>query len=177
VFERATGHTIEEYAELHLWPQIGASATWKHDPSGVPTAYANVLASCRDHARLGYLYLNHGNWAGTQIVSRAWVDAALTPSQTMNRAYGFLFWLNAETPALDAMGEAWSGRMVPFAPTDLFAARGFGNQFVDVIPSKDLLVVRFGPDPLASDITKIISDSRFETHDAILSPVLGAITD
>jgi len=178
VFRSATGKSIEEYAQLHLWSKIGSSATWKHDPSGNPTTYANVLATCRDHARLGYLFLHRGRWAGTQVVSSSYVGAALTPSQSMNRAYGFLFWLNSETPALDAMSVGWSGRMVPFAPKDLFAARGFGNQFVDVIPSLDMMVIRFGKDPGASfDLIKLANDARFETHDTILKPVLDAVIE
>ncbi len=178
VFRAATGRTIEEYAHLHLWSPIGADASWKHDPSGNPTAYANVLASCRDHARLGYLYLHGGTWGTEQVVSAAHVAATRTPSQDMNRAYGFLFWLNADTPAVDAMGTAWKGLMVPFAPKDLFAARGFGNQFVDVLPGLDLVVVRFGQDPLGKfDPATLAVDARFETHDAILEPILAAIAD
>ena len=177
VFRVATGGSIEDYARLHLWSKVGSNASWKHDPSGNPTTYANVLATCRDHARLGYLYLHGGVWAGVPVVSSAWVAAALTPSQTMNRAYGMLWWLNAETPAIDAMGVPWQARMVPFAPPDLFAARGFGNQFVDVIPSLDMMVVRFGQDPLGTfDLAKLTVDAHFAIHDAILSPVLAAVT-
>src|SRR5206468_3712702 len=121
VFRVATGMSIEDYARLHLWSKIGADASWEHDASGNATTYANVLASCRDHARLGYLFLHGGRWRGEQVVSSAFVSAALTPSQSMNQAYGFLWWLNGATPALDAMSVAWSGRMVPFAPADLFA--------------------------------------------------------
>jgi CubicO group peptidase (beta-lactamase class C family) len=151
------------------------SAAWAHDQAGHPTPYANVLATCRDHARLGYLYRHKGRWQNQQVLSPGWVAEATTPSQAMNRAYGLLFWLNGESPAINAMNDPWPGRMVPFAPTDLFAARGFGNQFVDVIPSLDLLVVRFGKDPLAGNITDLVSDSRFEKHDAILRPILDAV--
>ena len=178
VIRAATGHTLEEYAEEHLWPLLGMTASWKHDPAGNDTAYANVLASCRDHARFGYLYLHGGLWETEQVISAAHVAGTITPSQTMNRAYGWLWWLNAGTPAMDAMMEAWPGLMVPFAPKDLFAARGFGNQFIDVIPSLDLMVVRFGPDPMTSfDLAQMAADSRFEQHDAILKPVLDAIVE
>ena len=68
------GKTIEEYAQLHLWSKIGSQASWKRDPSGNPTTYANVLATCRDHARLGYLMLHGGQWAGTQVVSSSFVS-------------------------------------------------------------------------------------------------------
>ncbi len=176
LFRNATGLTIEEYAQAHLWSRIGMHATWEHDPSDNPTPYANVLTTCRDHARLGYLYLRGGRWGEEQVVSSDWVAGALQPSQEMNRAYGRLFWLNGGTPAVDAMMEPWPGRMVPFAPEDLFAARGFGNQFIDVIPSLDLMVIRFGEDPTSSfDIAALLRDARFEEHDAILRPILEGV--
>jgi CubicO group peptidase (beta-lactamase class C family) len=177
IFRNATGMAMDAYAQAYLWSKIGSHATWKHDGAGHPTAYANVLAPCRDHARLGYLYLHGGNWNGEQVVPSAYVTETLQPSQNLNRAYGFLWWLNGQTPAIDAMGQAWSGQMVSFAPPDLFAARGFGNQFIDVIPSLDLMVVRFAPDPATGqfDLQKLILDQHFGEHDAILQPVLAAL--
>jgi hypothetical protein len=69
--------------------------------------------------------------------------------------------------------QAWPGQMVPYAPADLFAARGFGNQFIDVIPSMDLIVVRFGTDPMANfDLGQLAIDARFTKHDDILKPLL-----
>ncbi|HTM21035.1 MAG TPA: serine hydrolase, partial [Kofleriaceae bacterium] len=179
VMRAATGMSIEDYAQQHLWGPLGMSgATWAHDPSGNPTTYANVLATCRDHARLGYLYLHHGRWNGEQLVSSEWIAQALTPSQEYNRAYGYLFWLNGETPAVDAMNEPWDDRMVPDAPPDLFAAHGFGNQFIDVIPSLDLVVVRFGEDPATGfDLGALTSDAQMGKERDILQPVLQAVRD
>lgn len=176
LFRAATGKTLEEYAELYLWSKLGMNATWSKDQNGHPTAYANVLATCRDHARLGYLYLHGGKWANEQVVPADWVSATTTPSQDFNRAYGFLWWLNGETPAMDAMMKPWDGRMSPDAPTDLFGARGFGNQFVDVIPSLDMVVVRFGKDPMEKfDLLALTEDQHFAKHDQILSAVLNAV--
>jgi CubicO group peptidase (beta-lactamase class C family) len=176
VFRAATGATIEDYAREHLWSKIGVDATWRHDPSDNPTAYASVLASCRDHARLPYLYLKGGKWKDEQVVPAAHVAETLTPSQPHNQAYGLLWWLNGHTPAISAMGDPKDGMLVPFAPADLFGVRGFGNQFVDVIPSLDLLVVRFGPDPMTGyNVQALIDDQRFEIHDLILEPILAAI--
>jgi CubicO group peptidase (beta-lactamase class C family) len=177
VIRAATGKTLEAYADLYLWSKIGMTATWAKDQTGNPTAYANVLATCRDHARFGYLYLHGGEWAGETVVSPQWVTATIAPGQTMNRAYGYLWWLNGETPAIDAMNQAWPGRMVPFAPTDMFAVRGFGNQFIDVIPSLDMIVVRMGPDPFGGmfDLNQMIKDQHFGEHDQILKPILDAV--
>jgi CubicO group peptidase (beta-lactamase class C family) len=100
----------------------------------------------------------------------------LAPSQEFNRAYGFLFWLNGQTPAMDALNNPKEGELVPFAPDDLFAARGFGNQFIDVIPSLDLVVVRFGADPATDfDPQALADDARFDQHDDILRPILEGI--
>jgi CubicO group peptidase (beta-lactamase class C family) len=176
VIRGATGEAMDAYAEEHLWSKIGMHATWDHDAAGDPTAYANVLATCRDHARFGYLYLHGGRWAGEQVVPSAYVAESTSPSQNINRAYGYLFWVNGQIPAEDAMMESWPGWMSPEAPADLFAARGFGNQFIDVIPSLDMVVVRFGEDPMASfDLAALTTDARFSTHDEILAPILAAV--
>lgn len=179
LFRAATGKTLEEYAELYLWSKLGMTATWSKDDAGHPTAYANVLATCRDHARLGYLYLHGGSWANDeQVVPAAWVSATTTPSQPYNRAYGYLWWLNGETPAMDAMMAPWPARMSPVAPPDMFAARGFGNQFIDVIPSLDMVVVRFGPDPAGQfDLAALTADQHFAKHDQILGALLAAVQD
>jgi CubicO group peptidase (beta-lactamase class C family) len=178
LIRNATGMTMEAYAQQHLWGHVGMRARWAHDRSDNPTAYANVLATCRDHARFGYLYLHGGRWRGYQVVPETWVRDALTPSQEFNRAYGYLFWLNGEAPTISPMNELDEERLTPFAPPDMFAARGFGNQFIDVIPSRDLIVVRFGQDPMAAgtslDTERLIEDSRFPIHDEILRPILDA---
>ncbi len=177
LFRSATGMTVEQYADKYLWSKIGETATWAHDPAGNPTTYASVMASCRDHARLGYLFLHGGVWEKEQVVPAAWVTASLTPSQPLNQAYGYLWWLNGHTPYVGSLGsQHGSADLIPFAPDDLFAAHGFGNQFVDVIPSLDLMVVRFGTDPMNTfDMAKLLADEQFETEAAILKPVLAAV--
>jgi len=178
VIKNATGKTMDAYADEVLWSRIGMDGAWALDPSENPTAYANALATCRDHARFGYLYLRGGQWAGgDQVVPVDWLAQALAPSQEFNRAYGFLFWLNGQTPAIDALNNPKDGELVPYAPDDFFAARGFGNQFIDVIPSLDLVVVRFGADPMTDiDIQALIDDARFDQHDDILRPILDGLT-
>jgi len=178
VFRGATGMSIEEYAAEHLWSRIGSSATWNHDLSDNPTTYAHVLATCRDHARFGYLYLRGGQWADGPVVPADYVASSITPSQDMNRAYGYLWWLNGQTPALDPFGEEKEGTIAPFAPDDLFAARGFGDQFIDVIPSLDMVIVRIGPDPIGTfDWGQLVENENSSgTHEAIVGPILEGIT-
>jgi CubicO group peptidase (beta-lactamase class C family) len=178
VFRNATGMSIEAYAEAHLWSRIGADASWNHDPSGNPTAYASVMTSCRDQARMGYLYLHGGHWAGESVVPSWFVSEATSPSQSFNRAYGYLWWLNGQLPAVTPMGEALDTMLSPATPPDTFSMRGFGNQFVDVIGSLDMIVVRFGADPMAElDLPKLVTDARFEIHESIIASVMDAVND
>jgi CubicO group peptidase (beta-lactamase class C family) len=94
-----------------------------------------VHATARDFARFGLLYLRGGTWDGTQIVPRQWVDVARTPTLASKGAYGALFWLNAPNP--DTGAPAIDAAL----PTDMFMARGFGGQFIAVIPSRDAIIV------------------------------------
>ena len=183
-FRATTGESIEAYAQAHLWSKIGEQATWAHDGQGHPTTYANVLATCRDHARLGYLYLHGGKWKDEQVVPAAWVTAARTPSQAYNRGYGFLWWLNGDAPTMTTMQGVSPDRLRPYAPPDLFEAQGFGGQFINVIPSLDLVVVRFAKDAMttaeAKDLTAVtqvlIADQTSDAHQQILQPILDAVT-
>lgn len=177
LFRAATGMDMEAYANAHLWSRIGMSATsWAKDPSGQPTAYASVMASCRDHARFGYLYRHAGAWKGEAIVPASWVSASLTPSQSVNRAYGFLWWLHGETPAIGALGDAYDGQLSAVSPGDAFLARGFGSQFIEVIPSQELLIVRFGKDPVVGlDFQALFDDQNVDIHDAVVGAVLDAL--
>ncbi len=88
-------------------------------------------ASTRDWARFGQLYLERGNWNGEQIFSPSWVDYVTEPTLHSDGTYGAHFWLNA------------NGKY-PDVPRDLFSCNGYQGQYVFVIPSKSLVVVRTG---------------------------------
>ena len=88
-------------------------------------------ASTRDWCKFGLLYLNGGNWNGEQIFSPEWVDYVTRPTQHSGDRYGAHFWLNA-------------GGIYPDVPRDLYSANGYQGQFVFIIPSRDLVIVRTG---------------------------------
>lgn len=101
------------------------------DLSGNFVGSSYAWASTRDWARFGLLYLHKGDWAGQQLFDPAWVDYVTRPTDHSNLEYGAHFWLNA-------------GGKYPDAPKDLYSANGYQGQFVFIIPSKDLVVVRTG---------------------------------
>ncbi|MEC9165923.1 MAG: serine hydrolase, partial [Pseudomonadota bacterium] len=84
--------------------------------------------SARDHARVGLLMANHGQWNGRRLIDEAWIAASLTPS-ALNPSYGFLWWLNA------------AGAQAPSAPRDSYFARGVGANIIWVAPAQNLVTV------------------------------------
>ena len=109
------------------------------DATGTPVLSSGVDASARDWACFGQLYLNDDGWAaGRQMLPAGWVQQARTP--TLGTGYGAGFWLNTT----DARNP-WGGRRgLPGAPAGAFFGRGHLGQYVVVVPSRQLVVVRLG---------------------------------
>ena len=67
------------------------------------------------------------------------------PSQELNRAYGYLWWLNGGASyVLPGRGQGGEGPFIPAAPPDLVAALGAGDKKIYVVPSLNLVVARHG---------------------------------
>ncbi len=130
ILEQATGMSAGEFAERRLFSQMGIEgAQWWKAKTGETLTYCCVDMTSRDFARFGLLYLNNGEWDGKQLVPADWVAASLSPS-SVYAGYGYQWWL--------------IGPEYPDLPDDLYAALGHDGQFVYVIPSLELVVVRNG---------------------------------
>ncbi len=124
-----------------LFDRIGmASAVLEPDASGTFVGSSYMYASARDWARFGLLYLQDGVWNGERILPEGWVEYSTTPTPTGTPgvSYGAQIWLNVPSPP--GSDQRW----LPFLPSDAYACRGYAGQFVIVIPSHDLVVVRLG---------------------------------
>jgi len=123
-----------------LFDKIGMySALIEPDSSGTFVGSSYTFATPRDWARFGLLYLQDGVWQGARIFPAGWVKYTTTPTPGAPRGeYGAHIWLNAGS-ATDPNDRRW-----PAAPRDAFAALGFQEQKVIVIPSRKLVLVRFG---------------------------------
>lgn len=135
VIELATGEPLQDFAQRELFGPLGIERGdyyWARDRSGHTYGYAHLFIPPADLARLGMLAAAHGHWNGRAVVSEAYLDRAVTPSNT-NRCYGYLFWLGpgcAENPE--------------FLPADTYSMSGLGLQNVFVVPGLDLMVVWTG---------------------------------
>jgi CubicO group peptidase (beta-lactamase class C family) len=178
VLESATGEDPAEYARSRLFEPIGmATSSMTTDSAGNVLTFMGLQTTCLDLARFGHLMLNHGAWAGEQVVSPDYVEQATGRSSTdLNAAYGLLWWLNHEgaiaSPRLATTGvedaAVAEGRLAPGAPDDVFWALGFRNQVVAVIPSEGIVAVRMGAAPPA--------DAPFG-HVELTTGVLDALVD
>ena len=135
------GATQDHYAfaqrEL-FWPLHAYSFQLEADPSGSFIGSSYMYATARDWARLGQLFLQDGVWEGQQLLPRGWVDYSRTPTpNNPRRSYGAHFWLNAAPT--DGSDPVW-----PAAPRDTYYMSGFQGQYVLIIPSQDLVIVRLG---------------------------------
>lgn len=112
-------------------------SSFEPDASGTYVGSSYINATARDYARFGLLYLNDGVVNGERILPEGWVNQTVTPSNTNPlKNYGFQFWLNG----LDKDGK----RKYPEVPDDMYYCDGFANQFIFIIPSEKLVVVRLG---------------------------------
>ena len=69
-------------------------------------------------------------------------------SQDLNKSYGYLWWLNGqETLIPPGFTSVLESSLASNAPEDLIAGLGRNGQFVDVVPSQNLVVIRMGEAP------------------------------
>jgi len=155
VLEQATGMPVAKFARTRLFGPLGMThSAFITDRADDAAVFYGVRTTCLDLARLGSLYLGRGKVAGTRLLDTSYVERAVGRSSTVhNAAYGYLWWLNrpgtirGATDAVDAQGQpvrTITGQLAPFAPSDLYAALGFGGQVLLVDPSTSTMVVRLG---------------------------------
>ena len=144
IFEQETGRDIYDALESDLARPIGMQ-DWDRSAqrkSGDTTqsrflAY-HMYLSTRDMARIGYLMLRQGNWAGKQVVPRDWVresTSPITPVGQMNPTgrrsgpfgYGYLWWV-------------WDGAAEAGTYEGAFTGLGAVGQQITVLPVLDLVV-------------------------------------
>lgn len=150
VLEAVTGDDISRITKRWLTDPIGMDETaWRLRPWVTPQMDANPIGlytTARDLVRFGELMLAGGVWQGRRVVSERYVEAAVEPSQSLNPAYGLLWWLNGR--ALRATPDAAGHAALAFAaPGDMYAAQGLLGRKVYVVPCLDLVVVRLGDGP------------------------------
>ena len=143
IIRDAVGGTEQDYLAFPrraLFERIGMrSAVIEPDSSGTLVTSSFMYATARDWARFGQLLLQDGVWNGERILPEGWVRymATLTPL-SKRKDFGAHLWVKVPPPFDSVVTPR------PQLPSDTFHAVGHEGQFVSVIPSRQLVVVRLG---------------------------------
>ena len=148
---KATGKTLSEYASQKLWQPLGASHTalWSTDQeNGKEKAYCCFNSNTRDFARIGKLMLDSGKIGGVRIFDSSFYIQSITPcgiKDTKGLAcdyYGYQWWVDPEHK-------------------EIFYARGILGQYIIIIPSKKIIIVRLAKKADSKRVHTVPTEVRY----------------
>ena len=122
IITEVTGMSALEYGMNHLFEPLGIKdVEWHNDSMGRNWGYSRIYITPLDMAKIGYLFLNGGEWNGTQIVPEEWVEEATRKhvDATIMDGYGYQWWVSGK---------------------GYYSAVGHKGQFIHVVPDLDLVV-------------------------------------
>ena len=162
VVAKAWGKSYQNFMTSQLSPKTGINGIW--------IDYI-MYSKPRSMARFGLLVLNKGMWNGQKILGDlAFLDASVSPSQTINKSYGMLWWLNGQPSfMIPDLQTVFNGSLIPNAPNDMYCALGKNDQKIYIIPSLDMVIIRMGND--GGQITGAVS-----SFDNLLWAKINALT-
>ncbi|TAN41933.1 MAG: class C beta-lactamase-related serine hydrolase [Nitrospirae bacterium] len=130
ILQRTTGRSSFEYGKQRLFDPLGIKdISWTSDEDGISNGADGISMTPADMARFGYLFLRNGRWNNRQVVPAVWVAESTkthidTPDGLAGRyGYGYQWWRNR-----------FGG----------YSARGYGGQYIFVIPEYDMVIVFTG---------------------------------
>ena len=125
-----------EFPRRALFDRIGMRNTLlSTDRFGDFILSSQAYTNARDLARFGLLYLQGGTWHGERLISEDWIEFVRTPAPSLadrGNFYGGQWWLVPDNRT--------------DVPNDAYSTAGNRGQYVIVVPSHDLVVVRRGLD-------------------------------
>ncbi|WP_296174819.1 serine hydrolase [uncultured Brevundimonas sp.] len=133
----AIAPTFGAHPPAELFDRLGMTHTFAEtDWRGNYILSSQVWTTARDLARFGQLYVQDGVWEGERVLPEGWRAFVSTPSgpqpPTGAFGYGATFWVMNRSEGV---------------PADAFAAFGNRGQYVVIVPSRNVVIVRRGEDP------------------------------
>ncbi|WP_234906232.1 serine hydrolase [Rhizobium rhizogenes] len=125
---RLTGKPAEDYARERLFAPLGIlDWHWERDPQGLSKGEGMLYLLPRDMAKIGYLYLRHGEWEGKQLLPSGWAD--ILDHRLVN------------VHASDDPNESYTNFIWVFPDRHAYMANGKNGQLIMVFPDLDAVVV------------------------------------
>lgn len=155
VIEMASGQTFNSYFNQKIRNKIGMNGTF------IRNGYNRIYVSnARSMARFGLLISNKGTWNNTTVLGdTAYFNAMLKSSQSLNKSYGYLWWLNGkESFMVPGSQLVLPGPLFPDAPMETVAALGANGQFINIVPSENLVWIRMGNSPSSTEVPYLLNN-------------------
>lgn len=140
IIEETSQQSFTTFFNTNLRDKIGMTGTWLQTGD-----FSVYYSTARSMTRFGLLAFNNGTWNNIKIVNKTFFLNSINTSQNINKAYGYLWWLNGKsTYHLPQSQFEFQGKLIPNAPNDMYAALGKNDQKIYVVPSKKLVIIRMG---------------------------------
>lgn len=142
-----TPRYTERYPWTMLFEPLGLNATYERDANGTYVGGSFSYMTPRDMAKFGAFYMNDGCMGSERLLPEGWVTISTTPSRYHDNmesccedgsVSGYSWWLNQPYGTSTTVN-------YPDAP-ELYYAAGHWGQYIIVIPSWDVVIVRTGDD-------------------------------
>lgn len=127
IVKELTQEGLTEYLKPRLWEPLGIDHVyWEKCPKGIEKGGWGLYLCSEDMAKIGQLFLQKGQWKGTQLVKEEWIDQMCskkvdTPTEMSEYGYGYQVWM--------------SGRK------DSFICNGMLGQNIIVYPDLSMVIV------------------------------------
>ena len=162
VVRGAVGMPLAAYLSEKLWKPLGmeSDATWWLDsPEGHEIAGSGIMATLRDYARFGQLFLEGGVIGARRILPEGWTIEAGSPKQRADgrtQPYGYMWW-----PTEAAAGSINAGS---------FAAQGIFGQAIYINPREHVVIVQTAAQVAPSGGEVVNADDCFAALTSALEP-------
>src|SRR5579859_675031 len=128
IITRLTNKRAADYASTRLFAPLGIDPPfWRRDPQGLSTGAFGLALRPLDLAKIGYLYLRHGVWAGKELLPPGWVDSVNRATVSMNAPFD---------PGLKYHNQFWA-----MPDLHLYMAVGYHCQVIMIFPDLDIVAV------------------------------------
>jgi CubicO group peptidase (beta-lactamase class C family) len=128
IITKLTGKLAEDYAREKLFDPLGiVDWHWDRDPQGLTMGDGMLTLLPRDMAKIGYLYLRHGEWEGRRLLPPGWADVLSHTTVNMHASYD--------------PNQSFSNFFWVFPERHVYMATGLRGQLIAVFPDLDVVAV------------------------------------
>lgn len=139
ILQKVTGEKLINYLYPRLFRPLGiVGARWNECPNGINVGGWGLYVKTEDMAKLGLLYLQKGNWKGTQLLPESWIEEA-SRSHIQSLPAG----VKEENLTVKPKDSDWLqgyGYQLWRSRHNSYRADGAGGQYILVLPEKNAVI-------------------------------------